>query len=240
MTAKNETGLASRLNLLTDTVFGVAMTMLAVNLFQRRDAWAAMTPDQILADLKPQVTALVLSFVVGGLFWVGQHRRLGVTPNRGELSVYGNLAFLLAALLLPVTTMFYVLKSGASVAVAVYAINLALLSGLSLALWLGALRAEARHGNVLSGAYLAGPAYLTAVFVAMAAIAPHDASIANRLGMLAFAGPVVDRIARHAKRARSACGAGPFLARLLMQGVALGSGGMGPGAAAPTVQASAH
>lgn len=223
MTAKNETGLAGRITFLTDTVFGVAMTMLAVNLFQRRESWAAMTPEQILADLKPQVVALVLSFVVGGLFWVSQHRRLGATPNRGELSVYGNLAFLLAALLLPITTTFYGSEPGSPTTVAVYAAHLALLSGLNLALWIGARRTEARHGGALSGAYLAGPAYTTAVFAAAAAIAPHDALAAQRVGLFAFAGPVVDRVARHARWLPFARGAVPFAASLLARGVAIGT-----------------
>lgn len=223
MTAKNEAGLAGRINILTDTVFGVAMTMLAVTLFHGRDAWEAMTPEQLLEHLRPQLTSLVLSFVVGGLFWVSQHRRLGVTPNRGELAVYGNLGFLLVALLLPVTTTFYGSEPGSPTAVTVYAAHLALLSGLNLALWLCALRTESRHGDGLSGAYLVGPAYTTAVFVAVAAIAPHDAPAAQRIGLLAFAGPVVDRLARRATWLPSARGAVPFATSLLARGVALGT-----------------
>lgn len=240
MPAKSETGLASRINILTDTVFGVAMTMLAFSLFQRRDAWGAMSADQILADIRPQVTALVLSFVVGGLFWVSQHRRLGMTPNRGETSIYGNLAFLLVALLLPVTTTFYGSKPEAPIAIGVYAAHLAVLSGLNLVLWLCALRAEARHGNLLSVAYLMGPAYTTVIFVAITAIVPHDALVAQQIGLLAFAGPIVDRLARRARWFPAAGTATPFLTSLLLRGVALGCNSPGPRAAAPSSHAAAH
>ncbi len=240
MPAKTETGPASRINLLTDTVFGVAMTMLAFGLFQRRDAWGAMTPDQILEDIRPQVTALVLSFVVGGLFWVGQHRRLGVTPNRGETSVYGNLAFLLLVLLLPVTTTLYGSKSEASIAIGIYAAHLAVLSGLNLVLWLCALRAEARHGNLLPMTYLAGPAYTTAIFAAVTAIAPHDALVAQRIGLLAFAGPVVDRVARRARWLPAAGIATSFLTHLLLRGVASGCNSTGPGTVTPIAHAGVH
>ena len=51
--------------------------------------------------------ALMISFIVAGLFWFSHHRRLAVAPEGSRGEVFLNLLFLLSIIILPVTNGLY-------------------------------------------------------------------------------------------------------------------------------------
>ena len=129
-----------RLEALSNTIFGVAMTLLAYDLpkaskFANAPAWI----DLVRAYAQP-VIALMISFVVAGMFWLSHHRRLTFAPegNRGE--VFLNLIFLLSIVLLPVTNGLYGVYRLDSVVAVSYGVHLTIIAGLNALLWILALR----------------------------------------------------------------------------------------------------
>src|SRR5438552_1691272 len=72
-----------RLESLSNTIFGVAMTLLAYDL--PKTGTFASLPDW--ADLyrlyAGKLSALMLSFIIAGLFWFSHHRRLARQPEAG-------------------------------------------------------------------------------------------------------------------------------------------------------------
>ncbi len=88
-----------RLESLSNTIFGVAMTLLAYDLpksgaFARLPNWTDLYHLYIA-----KLSALVLSFIIAGLFWMSHHRRLARQPEGSRLVVFINLIFLLFNLL---------------------------------------------------------------------------------------------------------------------------------------------
>jgi hypothetical protein len=73
-----------RLESLSNTIFGVAMTLLAYDL--PKTVQFAGPPDW--ADLyhlyAGRLAALILSFIIAGVFWISHHRRLMRQPECGR------------------------------------------------------------------------------------------------------------------------------------------------------------
>ena len=65
-----------RLEALSNTIFGVAMTLLATNLPKGQVLDGAPIWSTISAVYLLQVVALLISFIVAGMFWVSHQRRL--------------------------------------------------------------------------------------------------------------------------------------------------------------------
>src|SRR4030081_2379148 len=92
-----------RLEALSNTIFGVAMTLLAYDLPKARGfAKAPSWIDLVNAYAQPLI-ALVISFIAAGMFWFSHHRRLAVAPEGSRGEVFLNLLFLLSIIILPVT-----------------------------------------------------------------------------------------------------------------------------------------
>src|SRR4051794_181649 len=96
-----------RLEALSNTIFGVAMTLLAYDLpkasrFANAPAWI----DLVNAYAQP-VIALMISFIVAGVFWLSHQRRLTFAPEGSRGEVLLNLIFLLSIVMLPVTNGLY-------------------------------------------------------------------------------------------------------------------------------------
>src|SRR5260370_36638392 len=92
-----------RLEALSNTIFGVAMTLLAYDLpkasvFTKAPAWI----DLVRAYAQPLI-ALMISFIVAGLFWFSHHRRLAGAPEGSRGEVFLTLVFLGSIIILPVT-----------------------------------------------------------------------------------------------------------------------------------------
>ena len=84
-----------RFEQLSNTIFGVAMTLLAYDLpkagtFDHLPNWTDLYQLYIA-----KLSALALSFIIAGLFWFSHHRRLARQPEAGKGTVILNLLFLL-------------------------------------------------------------------------------------------------------------------------------------------------
>jgi uncharacterized membrane protein len=84
---------ARRLEVLSDTVFGISMTLLAYNLPTPASYREAPSWRQFAESMTPRLKALLLSFLVAGLFWLSHQRRLAVS---GSISRRGSQLCLLA------------------------------------------------------------------------------------------------------------------------------------------------
>src|SRR6185503_9326864 len=84
----------------------VAMTLLVLDVRLPEPA-QARTSDalvDVLAELRPQLLAYVLSFTMLGTFWLAQHTLLGLYDRADRNVAWLHLALLLAVTLLPFTT----------------------------------------------------------------------------------------------------------------------------------------
>src|SRR3954452_279143 len=129
-----------RLEALSNTIFGVAMTLLAYDLPKAsRFANAPGLTELVHAYAQP-VIALMISFIVAGIFWLSHHRRLTVAPEGGRGEVFLNLIFLLSIVMLPVTNGLYGVYRLDSVVAVSYGFHLTVIAGLNALLWILALR----------------------------------------------------------------------------------------------------
>ena len=182
-----------RLEALSNTIFGVAMTLLAYDLpkasrFANAPAWI----DLVRAYAQP-VVALVISFVVAGLFWLSHHRRLTFAPegNRGE--VFLNLIFLLSIVLLPVTNGLYGVYRLDSVVAVSYGVHLTVIAGLNALLWLLALRGRPNPELLATAIF---PLIVFVIGTAIAFVAPP---VAQYTWCLAFGAPLAGWLARRSQ-----------------------------------------
>jgi uncharacterized membrane protein len=140
-----------RLEALSNTIFGVAMTLLAYDLpkasrFANAPAWI----DLFRAYAQP-VIALMISFIIAGVFWLSHHRRLTFAPEGSRGEVFLNLIFLLSIVMLPVTNGLYGVYRLDSVVAASYGFHLTVIASLNALLWILALRGR-RNPELLATA----------------------------------------------------------------------------------------
>jgi len=178
-----------RLEMLSNTIFGVAMTLLAYDLpkassFKTAPEWI----DLVRVYAQP-VIALAISFVVAGLFWFSHHRRLAVAPEGGRGVVFLNLFFLLSIIILPVTNGLYGTYRLDGVVAVIYGLHLTLIAAVNALLWVLALRG--RHDPQL----LATALFPLAVFVFGTTIAFIAPKFAQFTWCLAFGAPLAGWLA---------------------------------------------
>jgi uncharacterized membrane protein len=148
-----------RLEALSNTIFGVAMTLLAYDLPKGQLVAPAPNWMAIWHAYGSHLVALLLSFIVAGIFWLSHQRRLAYAPHAGRPVVILNLVFLLSIILLPATTGLYGTYFEVRDIVILYGAHLLLISALNGGLWLSA---AAPRGD---WPMLAGPAFSTLIFV---------------------------------------------------------------------------
>jgi uncharacterized membrane protein len=176
-----------RLESLSNTIFGVAMTLLAYDLpkasqFSQAPDWA-----DLYHAYGGRLMGLVMSFIIAGVFWFSHSRRLKRQPLGGRGVVVLNLLFLLSIILLPVTNGLYG-SYGLSSAVAVlYGLHLILIASLNAWLWRLAT-GPGLHPELVGAAF---PLLMFVPGTAVAAIAPKYAVY---LWLLAFGGLLVRRL----------------------------------------------
>jgi len=178
-----------RLEMLSNTIFGVAMTLLAYDLpkastFARAPNWI----DLVNAYAQPLI-ALMISFIVAGLFWFSHHRRLAVAPEGSRGVVFLNLIFLLSIIILPVTNGLYGVYRLDGVVAVIYGIHLTIIAALNALLWVLALRGR---GNP---ELLATAIYPVLVFVFGSVVAWVAPPVAQFIWCLAFGAPVAGWLA---------------------------------------------
>lgn len=185
-----------RLEMLSNTIFGVAMTLLAYDLpkasrFTKAPNWI----DLANAYAQPLI-ALAISFVVAGLFWFSHHRRLSLSPDGSRGEVFLNLIFLLSIIILPVTNGLYgVYRLDGAVAIA-YGVHLTVIAVLNAILWLLALRGRG-NSELLATAIF--PVFVFAIGTAVAGYSPHAAQF---VWCLAFFAPLTGWLASRKAKAQ--------------------------------------
>ena len=174
-----------RIEQLSNTIFGVAMTLLAYGF--PKEQFTSGAPDwrSIAREYVPHLVALLLGFIVAGLFWFSHQRRLAYTPDMTRASVLVNLLFLLSIVALPATTGLYGAYPDAADIILLYACHLALIALLNLVLWWMAVSPNRDWHHI------GAPAVAAAIFVMAAVVAAFVPHAARYAWMLAFVGPVV-------------------------------------------------
>jgi uncharacterized membrane protein len=183
-----------RLEMLSNTIFGVAMTLLAYDL-PKAGSFASAPGWGDLARVYAQpVIALSISFVVAGLFWFSHHRRLAVAPEASRGVVFLNLLFLLSIIILPVTNGLYGSYRLDGVIAMIYGMHLIVIATLNGLLWILALRG---HSDMPLRVTVLFPILVFVVGTAFASFAPK---VAQFIWCLAFLSPVAGWLA--GRRAR--------------------------------------
>jgi uncharacterized membrane protein len=116
------------------------MTLLAYDLPKASKFLAAPNLTDLLNAYAQPVIALMISFIIAGVFWLSHHRRLTFAPEGSRGEVFLNLIFLLSIVLLPVTNGLYGVYRLDSVVAVSYGIHLTVIACLNALLWSVALR----------------------------------------------------------------------------------------------------
>ena len=124
-----------RLESLSNTIFGVAMTLLAYDLPRAAQFSAAPSWGELAHLYAARLVALALSFLIAGLFWYSHHRRLMRQPYGSRPVVFANLFFLLSIVLLPVTSSLDGSYGQSSVVAVLYGLHLSTIAALNAWLW---------------------------------------------------------------------------------------------------------
>jgi len=177
-----------RLESLSNTIFGVAMTLLAYDLpkagqFKGVPGWTDLY--QLYAA---RLSGLVLSFIIAGVFWFSHHSRLVRQPYGSRNVVIINLLFLLSIILLPVTNGLYSSYNQSSAVAVLYGLHLTSIASLNAGLWWLVRRDDQQHHPAFVGAVVPVLVFLPGTLVAM--FAPQYALY---LWFLAFGGLFVRR-----------------------------------------------
>ena len=178
-----------RLEMLSNTIFGVAMTLLAYDLPKASSFKQAPTWMGLVHVYAQPVIALAISFVVAGLFWFSHHRRLAVAPEGGRGVVFLNLFFLLSIIILPVTNGLYGAYRLDSVLAVIYGIHLTIIATLNGMLWILALKG--RNDVPL----LVTTLFPILVFLVGTAIASFSPKATQFIWCLAFLSPIAGWLA---------------------------------------------
>ena len=183
--------LTRRLEILSDTVFGISMTLLAYSLPTPAIFGAAPSWEKFIQLMTPGVKALLLGFVVAGLFWLSHQRRLAAMISINRRAIFANFAFLLGIIVLPVTTNLYGAYGNRGDVVPIYGLHLALLALMNMALWIGVLFGSNVDRSAWRAALIA-PAYVLFVNTVALMFALAHSSVAEYLWYCALAGPAID------------------------------------------------
>ena len=180
-----------RLESLSNTIFGVAMTLLAYDLPRASQFTAAPGWAELYNVYAGRLISLMLSFVIAGVFWISHHRRLARQPVAHRGVVLINLLFLLSIILLPVTTGLDGNYGESSAVAVLYGLHLSTIAGLNSWLWWLATRGQHPRPELV-GAF--APLVMLLPGTAVAAVAPHYAKF---IWLLAFGALVSHRFVRN-------------------------------------------
>jgi uncharacterized membrane protein len=173
-----------RLEMLSNTIFGVAMTLLAYDLPKASSFTQAPGWHDLMRIYAQPVIALMISFIVAGTFWFSHHRRLAVAPEASRGVVFLNLFFLLSIIILPVTNGLYGAYRLDGVVAVIYGFHLTVIAALNALLWILALRG--RHDPQLLAIALV-PVVVFVIGTTTAFVAPKAAQF---IWCLAFLAPL--------------------------------------------------
>jgi hypothetical protein len=180
-----------RLEQLSNTIFGVAMTLLAYGMPAAPSLAQAPSWTDLYHTYTQHIAALMLSFIIAGMFWISHHRRLVIAPEAGRGTVFLNLLFLLSIVVLPATNGLYGSYRASSVVAVVYGGHLTLISALNGVLWIIALQGRSSYWSILAPAI-----FPVAVFLLGTVTAFFAPNVGPFFWFLAFASPLIGRLAQ--------------------------------------------
>jgi uncharacterized membrane protein len=125
----------ARLANLSDTMFGVAMTLLATTLVPHTEQLTGSALE-MLRSLREPLSAVLLSFAISAIYWISQQRRLSMTELLTPRQTVLHLVFLFMIVLLPISTGLFARLGSTAASVAIFGSHITLLSAINLALWI--------------------------------------------------------------------------------------------------------
>jgi uncharacterized membrane protein len=142
-----------RLASLSDTMFGVAMTLVVTTLLPSIQAHKASALST-LSEMSGELVTVVLSFAISARYWITHHQRLAMTRSPSGREVWLNLVFLFLIVLIPISTSLpgLVGPSTESDSVVIYGAHLALMALVNLLLWVEIHRRAAAHEQIVRSA----------------------------------------------------------------------------------------
>lgn len=161
---------SDRLASLSDTMFGVAMTLVATSLLPAVEAHKGSVLS-MLRDLSGDLICVVLSFGVSARYWVSQQQRLAMMKSLTPHQTVLHLAFLFLIVLVPISTSLPGLTGSDAQqgSVMIYGTHLALLSLLNLLLWIEVHRNVDAHLQIVGTCSALG---LLVIALAVGALRP--------------------------------------------------------------------
>jgi len=180
---------ADRLASLSDTMFGVAMTLVATTLVPAIQAHRGSVLDMLPA-MQGELITVVLSFAISGRYWISQQHRLAMTAEVTPRQTLLHLVFLFLVILVPITTSLPGLGGAGAVrdSVLIYGGHLALIALLNLLLWVEVHRNAAAHQQVLRS----GLAFV--VFVVALPVGDVWPDLTLYIWLTALAAPALSRV----------------------------------------------
>jgi len=139
---------SDRMITLSDTIFGVAMTLQASTLLP-----SILTLNGSLAhvirDLRGQFIAVALGFAISGSYWIVQQRRLAMIRTVTPLQTALHFLFLFLFVLLPISTGIWAQYGETRPVVMIYGSHLLLIALVNLLLWIDVHRSVAAHAQIV-------------------------------------------------------------------------------------------
>ncbi|MCI4319394.1 MAG: TMEM175 family protein [Thermoplasmata archaeon] len=117
-----------RIQSLSDGIFGVAMTLMVLNLVVPQAGASASSENDLigrLASLWSAFAVYALSFVIAGFYWVGQHSQFHYIQVSDRSLLWINLVFLMTIVLIPFSTTLVARYPRDPLAALIYGANLA-------------------------------------------------------------------------------------------------------------------
>lgn len=187
-----------RFESLSNTVFGVAMTLLAYDLPKSGTLPAVPDWTSLYRAYAHQISGLTMSFLIAGMFWMSHQRRLAKVPEANRGVVFLNLLFLMLVVLLPASNGLNANYRDNSTVAVIYGSHLTLLAALNAFLW---RLARSPHDP---DSEFVGAAFPVFVMIASTIFALYQPLYAQTVMFLAFAGPLIGWWALRRRKATAA------------------------------------
>jgi|SRR5579872_3100183 len=113
----------ARIEALTDGIFAVAMTLLVLDIKVPVVQVAAELPHRLLT-LWPQCLSYLISFIMLGIYWVGQHNQFHLIRRTDRVLLWINILFMLVISFVPFSTALLSAYPRQPVALMIYGANL--------------------------------------------------------------------------------------------------------------------
>lgn len=126
-----------RLELLTDGVFAIVMTLLVLEIHLPTLAHEAVASQLIpaLQALVPKFTAYVISFILLGIYWIGHHNLFHFIKRVDRVFLWMNTVFLMLVALIPFTAGLLGEYGDQQIAIILYGLHLIVMGILLSAGW---------------------------------------------------------------------------------------------------------